>query len=59
MVSEALLKWRRKQKRGTIMKPSLFDKIASKAGGGEKGQRIAGAAYWAAARKKYAESKKK
>lgn len=53
-----MLKWRRKQKRGAIMKPSTFEHIAESAGGGEKGQRIAGAAYWKTAKAKYGQSKK-
>ena len=50
--SKKLLEWRSKQKRGAIMKPSTFSKIASKYGG-EKGKRIAGSAYWRAAEHKF------
>jgi hypothetical protein len=57
MESEALLKWRRKQKRGAIMKPSTFADIASSSGGGTKGKRIAGAIYWKTARRKYSRVK--
>lgn len=49
-----LLSWRSRQKKGAIMKPSTFDKIAKESPGGEK---AAGAAYWQAARKKYHEHK--
>ena len=55
--SKKLLAWRRKQKRGAIMKPSTFKEIASEYGG-EKGQKIAGAAYWHIARKKFKKRKK-
>ena len=57
MESESLLKWRRRQRRGAIMKPSTFEKIVSESGGGEKGKRIAGAAYWRTARRKYSRIK--
>lgn len=53
MVSKGLKTWRSKQHRGAIMKPSTFKSIARKAGGGEKGKRIAGAAYWKTAKAKY------
>jgi hypothetical protein len=51
--SASLRNWRSRQSRGAIMKPSTFAKIARAGGGGAKGQRIAGAAYWNAARAKF------
>jgi len=51
--SKELLKWRKKQKRGAIMKPSTFKKIAEKSG-----SKVAGAAYWKAAEKKHKKAKK-
>jgi hypothetical protein len=51
--SKDLLKWRRKQPRGKIMKPSTFKAIEKKSG-----SKVAGAAYWKQAEKKYKKSKK-
>lgn len=36
---------------GRSYKTGTFDKIVAKAGGGEKGRRIAGAVYWSKVRK--------
>lgn len=52
--SKGLRKWRAKQKRGAIMKPSTFEKIAKKAG-----KKVAGAAYWKTAKAKYKKAKSK
>ena len=57
--STQLRKWRARKSRGAIMKPSTFAAIARSAGGGAKGQRIAGAAYWNAAKAKFRKRKKK
>jgi hypothetical protein len=46
--------FRSRAKPGAIMKASTFKKIARAAGGGAKGQRIAGAAYWRAAKRRAA-----
>lgn len=50
-----LLAWRRKQDPGAIMKPSTFAKIkrGAAAGGADDPEKVAGAAYWKTARKKY------
>ena len=60
-ISEDLLEWRRKQKRGAIMKPSTFEKIKRKAAaaGYENPEAVAGAAYWRTAKAKYKEAKAK
>ena len=54
-VSRGLLRWRRKQRRGAIMKPSTFGRI--KAGAARRGARnpgkVAGAAYWRTAKAKF------
>lgn len=54
--SKGLRKWRRKQKRGAIMEPSTFATIKAKAEaqGAANPEAVAGKAYWASARKKYA-----
>jgi len=52
-MSKALLRWRAEQKRGAIMKPETFERIAR-----ESGKEQAGAAYWRAARRKYAKRNK-
>ena len=59
VTSKLLRAWRSKQPRGAIMKPSTFKSIEEKSGGGEKGKRIAGAAYWATAKKKFKARKKR
>jgi len=55
--SAGLKKWRRKQKRGAIMKPSTFENIVQSAMARglskERAEKSAGAAYWKTARKKY------
>jgi len=57
MVSAGLKQWRRKQKRGAIMKPSTFAEIEakSKAKGmsAKRAKKIAGKAYWRTAKAKY------
>lgn len=60
-ISERLLKWRKRQKPSRIMRPSTFQEIkeeAAKAGARDP-EAVAGAAYWAAAEKKFRERKKK
>lgn len=54
-MSGGLLKWRRKQKRGAIMKPSTFNKIEKKAAasGASNPKAVAGKAYWRIAERKY------
>jgi hypothetical protein len=60
MISKKLLKWRKRQKRGKIMKPSTFKEIERKAAasGATNPSAIAGKAYWQTARKKFAQRKK-
>jgi len=55
MISKKLLKWRRKQKRGAIMKPSTFAAIEKKAAasGATNPKAVAGRAYWKTAKAKY------
>lgn len=57
--SKSLLKWRKKQKRGAIMKPSTFKEIERKAAksGASDPRKVAGKAYWRAAEAKYSKSK--
>jgi hypothetical protein len=59
--SKELLAWRRKQKRGAIMKPSTFQNMveAARRGGARNPEDVAGAAYWATAEAKYKKSRKK
>ena len=54
-IGESVLKWRRKQKRGAIMKPSTFRRIESDATakGAENPKKVAGAAYWKTVRSKF------
>jgi hypothetical protein len=56
-----MLKWRRKQKRGAIMKPETFKgieaSVESKGLSPEKAKKVAGAAYWRSVKRKYAGSK--
>lgn len=50
------LEWRRKQKRGAIMKPSTFSQIEKSAAhkkGVKNPEAVAGAAYWNAEKAKY------
>lgn len=60
-IPATMLKWRRKQKRGAIMKPETFEDIKQSAEarsvGGERAKKIAGAAYWRTARAKFEASK--
>jgi hypothetical protein len=62
MPSRKLLTWRRHQKRGAIMKPSTFKRIAATAtrkyGSKAAGEKAAGAAYWASAKAKYRNRRK-
>ena len=59
--SVGLRKWRREQKKEAIMKSSTFESIKEseieKGLSEERATKAAGAAYWAAARKKYRERK--
>ncbi len=63
--SKELLKWRKKQPEGSIMRPSTFKKIEKKAekSGADDPKAVAGSAYWKTAeakhRKAKARSKKK
>ena len=52
------LKWRNKQKRGAIMKPSTFERIkrSAAARGAPNPAAVAGKAYWQTAHKKYEKS---
>jgi len=58
-MSGSLLEWRKKQRRGAIMKPSTFEKIKEKAAseGATNPAAVAGKAYWATAKEKYKKSK--
>jgi len=63
-ISENLLKWRKKQKRGAIMKPSTFEGIvqnciSEKGWSRERCEKVAGKAYWKTARVKFRKSKAK
>lgn len=55
-----MLTWRRRQKRGAIMKPSTFESIKRRAAaaGASNPEAVAGAAYWRTARAKYRKAKK-
>lgn len=59
-IPKKVLKWREKQKRGAIMKPSTFESIkegaAKKYGSEERGKEAAGAAYYKTLMAKYHES---
>ena len=59
-ISKALLKWRKRQKRGAIMKPSTFQGIERKAAasGATDPSAVAGKAYWKTAKAKYKKRKK-
>ena len=57
-IPERLLKWRRKQKRGAIMRPATFEKIVKscmkKYGySRERCEKVAGRAYWKTAEAKF------
>lgn len=59
-IPEKLLKWRKQQGEGRIMGSETFKKIAMEAAkihGKKRGQDIAGAAYWQAAKSKYKKQK--
>lgn len=62
-ISKRLKKWRKRQKPGAIMKPGTFESIkrtARRAGlSKERAEKIAGAAYWQAAKKKFKKRRKK
>jgi hypothetical protein len=60
-VPEKVLAWRRKQKRGAIMKPSTFKEIERKAreAGYDDPKAVAGAAYWRTVKAKYRKAKRK
>ena len=51
----ALLKWRSRQKKGAIMKPSTFERIKRSASqrGARNPEKVAGKSYWQATRVKY------
>jgi hypothetical protein len=51
-VSSKVRAFRRRARSGAIMSSATFNKIARNAGGGAKGQRIAGRAYWNAAKRR-------
>jgi len=57
--SKGLLKWRRGQRPGAIMKPSTFKSIEKKAAqaGATDPEKVAGAAYWRTAKAKYRETR--
>jgi len=62
-VPEKLLKWRKKQKRGAIMKPATFEKIVARCirkygYPRARCEKIAGGAYWETAKAKFEERKK-
>lgn len=60
-VSSGLKRWRKKQRRGSIMKPKTFAKIkrkATKKYGEKRGAKIAGKAYWSTAKAKYRKAKR-
>jgi len=55
-----MLAWRSRQKPGSIMKPSTFEKIkrSAAARGADDPEAVAGAAYWRTVRAKYRKAKK-
>lgn len=58
--TKKLRTWRKKKKRGAIMKPKTFSKIeksAAKKYGKKRGAKIAGRAYWNAAKSKFKKTK--
>ena len=57
-ISAKVRKFRARAKSSAIMKPSTFAAIARRAGGGARGQRIAGRAYWNAAKARAAGKRK-
>lgn len=58
-----MLAWRSRQEAGAIMKPPTFEDIKKsemeRGLSEERATKAAGSAYWASARKKYKERKKK
>jgi hypothetical protein len=60
-VNKKLLKWRKRQKRGAIMKPETFEGIKAKAAaeGATNPEKVAGKAYWDTAKAKFARRKRK
>jgi hypothetical protein len=58
--SEGLKKWRKKQKRGAIMKPATFKKLEAKAkaAGYDDPAAVAGRAYWNTAEAKFKKKKR-
>ena len=59
--TKELREWRKKQKRGAIMKPKTFKKIERKArvAGARNPKAVAGKAYWKTAEAKYKKKKRK
>jgi hypothetical protein len=57
-ITAGLLKWRSKLPRGAIMQPATFSSIEKKAAasGATNPKKIAGAAYWSSAKRKYGAS---
>jgi hypothetical protein len=53
-VSPKVRAFRKRAKAGAIMSAKTFRSIARSGGGGARGQRIAGAAYWRAAKRRAA-----
>jgi len=53
-VSAKVRAFRSRAKAGAIMSSATFKRIARSGGGGARGQRIAGAAYWNAAKRRAA-----
>jgi hypothetical protein len=53
-VSSKVRAFRKRASKSAIMSRKTFDAIARSAGGGAKGQRIAGQAYWNAAKRRAA-----
>jgi hypothetical protein len=53
-VSSKVRAFRRRAKSGAIMSSATFNRIARNAGGGARGQRVAGRAYWNAAKRRAA-----
>jgi len=59
-VNPKLLRWRKRLKRGAIMKPSTFAAIEKKAAasGATNPKAVAGKAYWKTAKAKYRKAKR-
>lgn len=63
-IAKKILKWRKKQREGSIMKPATFQKIKRGAKkrykiGEERATKVAGSAYWQTVKAKYKKVKKK